>query len=76
MSFYDYLKPALIQGIMSGITQYIFLEIDPVAGKILFWTPMALLNNTAITDAKLESYVIAYIVSCSYSLIMGLFYVV
>lgn len=69
-----YLITATIQGVLVGLVQYIFEEIDPVIGGSLMMTPLTLINSFSISDNNIENYLTSYIHSTLLSFSMGFLY--
>ena len=69
-----YLITAVIQGIIAGFVQYIFQEVDEVIGTALMLTPLSIVNITSINNEKLPGYILSYIYSTLFSLVMGIFF--
>ena len=63
-----YLMTAVIQGILTGVVQYIFQEIDTDLGVALMLTPLSLINISSVTTDNLPEYLMSYIYSSLYSL--------
>ncbi len=59
---------AVIQGILTGVVQYIFQEIDTDLGVALMLTPLSLINISSVTTDNLPEYLMSYIYSSLYSL--------
>tara|TARA_S200000501_G_C20222442_1_gene482137 strand:+ start:97 stop:435 length:339 start_codon:yes stop_codon:yes gene_type:complete len=59
-----YVKNAILMGTIVGLQQFIYNEVDRIAGKAFILAPVSLLISFNITDDNIKDYAKTYTTSC------------